>query len=751
LRINSDETYYLRFIDGELEASGRKRSMFITADGIREIRKPHHSFLQVEINQYKNLGFKLKGSKVESVEENGYACRQRINSGYTFVQYKVLVSQDNSKSPIWRTHIVRFGRGGIKLKRLLRRRKPFLMIFRVPSKTLKKIEVRQTLGVRSVRKVEKHTSTANNIGVSSSSSELQVRSKASYAPSFSLDFNDTRLEVDNSPPPPITIRYLKTPQGGNTSPNGQRRNQKYSAGDLIWIFHRKHWIQAVYEKEDPDRRKNILSKLLSGDSVTCHTAMTMKMVGKVPPREYPKKPWIIFYKDEQVNVVVEGITVNGLIVEDQQDEKHVRVKYLLPPKRTTVLSHSETDDGRNEREHDIEADSDSIWHVMTEKFWYMKNKEWYPAYEIIQEVNLAGGEKEYVLLKASESGMEGLGLNTVNGIASGEIRRTGNKPDIKNKICEDIFHTIHSNEFPKDIVDPDVRKLMDRSSQLLGLGFVEGAGFLLLKGKWVTCSIISVVESQKLVEIRTTEGKYMWVSCNLVKQQLEKPSEITLNGQAWSLFRVGEKVVVYKENTRVWQHGEVEAVGALGAVWVMLQGDELTSKKDRRVKVRSDSWKIHRDIPGEKMSFHVRVIKSNGTREKLKLTFDRWSTSFGKIRRMLAHKYQISRKKFKILLNKVVLENTANNDISVMSLLLPLGGHDGCCLEMKILENSLIERQCLQNSKLLISENTSNDMTVRQNYDDSSDSEDETSNTEIRPGEETFDSEQFMIIHEDDQ
>jgi len=368
------------------------------------------------------------------------------------------------------------------------------------------------------------------------------------------------------------------------------------------------------------------------------------------------------------------------------------------------------------------------------KFWYWQNNDWHPAYEIIQEVLLPGREKEYRLWKARETESELCSFETVGGILRRDIRKTKNRP-INNK-CKAL----------DDIIGLDVRELIGRASQSIVNNLGIGPGFLWLKGKWVSCSILRM--DDYYVKIQTAEKKWMWVSRNLIFQGRRIPKRPNLEKQPWSLYRVGESVRVYQEPTRDWLRGDVEAVGASGAIWVSVH-EEGVSEGNRCVKVRSDSWKVHRDIPGDKMVIWVKVVEANGmAKGKLKLTFDRWTTDFGAIRKMLAEEHKIGRNTFEILLNKEVLENTTkNNDVPAMSILMLHG--DGCCLEM-IMKDAIVPE--LQDSSTILGNfERSIDFTTQvigpglkstlSSFEEYQNSSESISNTEVGPGEETFDSE----------
>merc|ERR1719317_1067210 len=90
IRVNNDGTYKLRFKAGELDAEGRMRKLLVMGDGVREIRRPHHTILEVEIGQFKNLGLDMKGSTITNVDDTGYASRLRITRGCTFIKFKIL-------------------------------------------------------------------------------------------------------------------------------------------------------------------------------------------------------------------------------------------------------------------------------------------------------------------------------------------------------------------------------------------------------------------------------------------------------------------------------------------------------------------------------------------------------------------------------------------------------------------------------------------------------------------------------------
>jgi len=154
-----------------------------------------------------------------------------------------------------------------------------------------------------------------------------------------------------------------------------------------------------------------------------------------------------------------------------------------------------------------------------------------------------------------------------------------------------------------------------------------------------------------------------------------------------------------------------------------------------------------------KMVIHVKVVKSNEKDEKLRLTFDMWTTSFGMIRNMLAHEYNISRTAFKIRNNeKDFKNNSETNNRPAMSIPIVYG--DGCWLEMKIKDDCIREAQ---NKRSLI-RSTVDSITRKvapkektpfscfDAYENSSAFSDESSDFEVGPKEESCDSEEFSMI-----
>jgi len=95
--------------------------------------------------------------------------------------------------------------------------------------------------------------------------------------------------------------------------------------------------------------------------------------------------------------------------------------------------------------------------------------------------------------------------------------------------------------------------------------------FLWLNNEWVPCSILS--SDHHYLKIKNDYGKCMWVSHNLISEEkrpdLEGPTD--LEGQPWSLYRVGESVRIYEERSGVWLRGAVQAIGASGSVWVRVK------------------------------------------------------------------------------------------------------------------------------------------------------------------------------------
>jgi len=92
------------------------------------------------------------------------------------------------------------------------------------------------------------------------------------------------------------------------------------------------------------------------------------------------------------------------------------------------------------------------------------------------------------------------------------------------------------------------------------------------------------------MKIENEYGKSMWVSHNLISQEkrpdLEEPD---LDGQPWSLYRVGESVRIYEEKSRDWLRGDVQAIGSSGSVWVRVQEEGVSEENTSVKEMRSDS------------------------------------------------------------------------------------------------------------------------------------------------------------------
>merc|ERR1719285_1363068 len=102
--------------------------------------------------------------------------------------------------------------------------------------------------------------------------------------------------------------------------------------------------------------------------------------------------WPIFYKTDLVQLVVNGVVVDGSILEDQKAGENVHVEYLPGVRYVQSESLYSTEDDNVIKIKQLPAHSDEIWHIMKVKFWSREDNEedneWSPAYEIIQEVDI---------------------------------------------------------------------------------------------------------------------------------------------------------------------------------------------------------------------------------------------------------------------------------------------------------------------------------------------------------------------------
>merc|ERR1712060_70857 len=168
-----------------------------------------------------------------------------------------------------------------------------------------------------------------------------------------------------------------------------------------------------------------------------------------------------------------------------------------------------------------------------------------------------------------------------------------------------------------------------------------------------------------------------------------------------------------------------EALGADGVVYVK------SKDKVELVNVRPFEGKICRFIPDvkerkEKMSIQISVeskVLEDKVGKKVRLTFDKWTTTFGWIRASLVHKCGLVG--IKISLKEVVLDNETDDQL-VMSILTQHNWHDGCCF---VLSKKMIQPD--QHSK-------SSDFTCEP-WD--------SSDTGGGPPDETFDSEEIAKIN----
>jgi len=294
--------------------------------------------------------------------------------------------------------------------------------------------------------------------------------------------------------------------------------------------------------------------------------------------------------------------------------------------------------------------------------------------------------------------------------------------------------------------------------------------FLWLNYEWVPCSILS--SDGHYMKIQNNHEKWMWVSHNLISEEkrpdLEGPD---LEGQPWSLYRVGESVRIYEARSRVWQRGDVQAIGASGSVWVRVQEEGASESKTSVKERRSDSWEIYRDIDDVKMVIHVKVVKANEKVQKLRFTFDIWTTSFGMIRNRLAHEYKIKRNAlkirhseedsktnsdniqrnaFKIRHNEEYFKNNTENN-NRPAMWIPIVYGDGCWLEMEICSR---EAQNLRSFKRSTVDFITHKAAPKEKtpfslsgvYENSSAFSDESSDNEVGPKEESYDSEEFSMI-----
>jgi len=163
--------------------------------------------------------------------------------------------------------------------------------------------------------------------------------------------------------------------------------------------------------------------------------------------------------------------------------------------------------------------------------------------------------------------------------------------------------------------------------------------------------------------------------------------KLTSHGQEKKDYNIGDQVRVYDEKSKKWLSGNVEALGADGVVYVK------SKDKDGLVNVLPFEGKICRFIPDvkERMSIQISVEckeLEDKLGEKVRLTFDKWTATFGWIRERLVHKSGlVGRNEIKISLNEVVLDNKTDDQL-VMSILTRHNWYDGCCfvLSKKILQ-----------------------------------------------------------------
>merc|ERR1711920_828405 len=98
------------------------------------------------------------------------------------------------------------GKGASYLKKLLRKGEPFLMVFKVPSRALRKIEHEQSKGIEPVK--------PNDFGISSSESEShRSTNNEVHTPSFSSIDEEIRMELVDESTRPMSESATQIPEG----------------------------------------------------------------------------------------------------------------------------------------------------------------------------------------------------------------------------------------------------------------------------------------------------------------------------------------------------------------------------------------------------------------------------------------------------------------------------------------------------------------------------------------------------------